>query len=178
MAKNERLTVKCLVDFPNLWEPRKIMDQGKPVYSATLIIPKTNETFINKLREICNKLSETDARLKDQQFVHFPLIDGDATNSDGEFYPERYHGCFILRAKSNFPPHLFEYNGITDMYRELNYGDERVFAGMEAKVNISVFAYAVGGNRGISVGLGDMCITGKGEPFYNNDPHEKFGSCL
>ena len=113
-----------------------------------------------------------------QNFGHVPLIDGDGMNSEGKPYPEHYHGCAILRAKSNYKPHVFEYDDISGLYHELDDDDERVFAGMEALVDISFFAYAVGGNRGIGVGLGDMCITGNGEPFYNNDPSEKFGSYL
>lgn len=178
MAKNERITVKARIDFPNIWTPKKIMNQGTPVYSATIIIPKDNKVACDKIVEICNKLTENDTRLQGQNFVRFPLIDGDGTNSEGKPYPEHYHNCFILRAKSNYRPHVFEYNNLTELYSELDDDDERVFAGMEALVDISFFAYAVGGNRGIGVGLGDMCITGNGEPFYNNDPAEKFGSFI
>lgn len=178
MAKNERITVKARIDFPNIWTPKKIMNQGTPVYSATIIIPKDRKALCDKIGEICNHLMETDSRLNGQNFVRFPLIDGDGMNSEGRPYPEHYHGCFILRAKSNYQPHVFEYDDISGLYRELDDDDEHVFAGMEALVDISFFAYAVGGNRGIGVGLGDMCITGEGEPFYNNDPSEKFGAYL
>ena len=178
MAKNERITVKARIDFPNIWTPKKIMNQGTPVYSATIIIPKDRKAVLDKMGEIYNHLVENDARLKDQKYVRFPFIDGDGANSEGRPYPEHYHGCFILRAKSNYQPHVFEYESSSGLYRELEEGDERVYAGMEALVDISFFAYAVGGNRGIGVGLGDMCITGEGEPFYNNAPSEKFGSYL
>ena len=178
MAKNERITVKALIDFPNIWTPKKIMNQGTPVYSATIIIPKDRKAVCDKIGEICNHLIENDSRLQGQNFVRVPLIDGDGMNSEGKPYPEHYHGCFILRAKSNYQPHVFEYDDISGLYLELEDDDGRVFAGMEALVDISFFAYAVGGNRGIGVGLGDMCITGGGEPFYNNDPSEKFGSYL
>lgn len=178
MAKNERITVKARIDFPNIWTPKRIMNQGTPVYSATIIIPKHREAVSNKIAEICRNLMENDARLKDQKFVRFPMIDGDGMNSEGKPYPEHYHGCIILRAKSNYQPHVFEYDSSSELYRELDDDDERVFAGMEVLVDISFFAYAIGGNRGIGVGLGDMCITGAGEPFYNNNPSEKFGSYI
>ena len=178
MAKNERITVKARIDFPNIWTPKKIMNQGTPVYSATIIIPKSREALCDKIGEICKNLMENDSRLNGQNFVRFPLIDGDGMNSEGKPYPEHYHGCFILRAKSNYQPHVFEYETSSGLYHELDDDDERVFAGMEVLVDISFFAYAVGGNRGIGVGLGDMCMTGAGEPFYNNDPSEKFGSYL
>ena len=178
MAKTERITVKARIDFPNIWTPKKIMNQGTPVYSATIIIPKDRKAVCDKIGEICNHLMETDSRLNNKDFVRFPLIDGDGMNTEGKLYPEHYHGCFILRAKSNYQPHVFEYDNSSELYRELDDDDERVFAGMEALVDISFFAYAVGGNRGIGVGLGDMCITGEGEPFYNNNPSEKFGAYL
>ena len=60
MAKNERITVKARIDFPNIWTPKKIMNQGTPVYSATIIIPKSREALLDKIVEICNHLIEND----------------------------------------------------------------------------------------------------------------------
>ena len=178
MAKNERITVKALIDFPNIWTPKKIMNQGTPVYSANIIIPKSRKVVCDKIGEICSQLIETDSRLNTKDFVRFPIIDGDAMNSEGKPFPEHYHGCFFLRAKTNYQPHVYEREISSGLYLELDEGDERVYAGMEALVDLSFFAYAVGGNRGIGVGLGDLCITGEGKPFYNNDPSEKFGAYL
>lgn len=176
MSKNERITVKAIIDYPNIFEPKKIMNQGKEVYSATIIIPKDADQAgktIDKITSIFSRLSKEDERLDGRGFCRIPLIDGDSTNLEGNPYPERYHNAYILRAKSNYQPHIYSYNDITELYEELEDGDERVFAGMEAAVTINFFAYAIGGNRGIGVGLGDMCVTGKGEHFFDSNTAAK-----
>lgn len=175
MAKN--ISIKCIVDFPNVFTPKKIMNQGEPVYSATLIIPKDSHNAIEAIDFMCSALVENDKRLKGQSFVRFPLIDGDTANSEGESYPERYHNSYILRAKTNFAPTVYEMDD-TKKYIELDESTDKVYAGMEAIVNINLYVYSVGGNRGIAVGLGDMCVTGNGEPFYTNSPEEKFDTYL
>lgn len=176
MAKKERITVKAIIDYPNIFEPKKILNQGKEVYSATIIIPKDGDRAqktIDKITDIFSALSKDDERLNGKGFWRIPLIDGDSLNSDGNPYPERYHDAYILRAKSNYQPHIYCYNDMTELYEELEDGDERVFAGMEAAVTINFFAYSIGGNRGIGVGLGDMCVTGKGEHFYDSNTAAK-----
>ncbi len=121
MSKKENNPLKVITgpdtrwSYCNAWEPKAVQG-GKPKYSVSLIIPKSDKKTIAKIRAAIDAAyREGESKLKGSgrsvpalSAVKTPLRDGDAERSDDEAYA----GAYFVNANSDLAP------GIVDVDRQ------------------------------------------------------------
>lgn len=155
--------VTNLVTFSYLHalEPVSI-NGGKPKYSASIIIPKSDTETLKLVREaIQGAYEEGQARLKGNgksvpaiSLLKTPLRDGDAERPDDPVYKD---SCFV-NANSTTAPGIVDANNkpITD--------GSGIYSGIRGRVSISFYAFNTNGNRGIACGLNNIQKLEDGTP--------------
>ena len=147
--------------YANVWEPKAIND-GKPKYSVSLIIPKSDKKTIAKVKAaIQAAYEEGQGRLKGNgksvpalATLKTPLRDGDAERPEDEAYA----GAFFINANSSSAP------GIVDAERNPILDRAEVYSGVYGRASISFYAFNNQGNRGIACGLNNLQKIRDGEP--------------
>ena len=143
------LTNKVLFSYANLLEPRAQNEGAEPVYSACLIIPKSDTETIEAIKTaIKNAVDNNVARLGGKKTgLHNPLRDGDVDREGNELYKN----CYFINAKSKYKPQVFDRTGKNHLD-----SPEDVYSGMYGRAYLNFFVYAQSGNRGVSCGLGNV----------------------
>lgn len=158
------LTCEVRLSYANLITPRKINENDpneKAKYSATLLIPKTEQNCVN---DILQSIQAAHNAAVNSVWGGFApqyssiLHDGDATRPDGTPYGDECKGCWVLTASSVNKPQVVHQSNIST---ELAPAD--IYSGMYARVTIRFYGY---NNRakGIACGLGNVMKTRDGEP--------------
>ncbi len=132
LVKNVRLA------FPTLWNPEQVQGQGKPAYSAVLLIDKDDPQLdeINaELERVALEKWEAKAAavLKSLRLNHkIALRDGElkADQYDG------YAGCMSLNGRNLIKPMVLDRDGKT----ELTESDGKVYAGCYVNAIIDFWA--------------------------------------
>lgn len=152
---NPRRVVTGVVrlSYANLFTPKK-NDEGKEQYSVMLLVPKTDEATVAKLRAAAKAAIEAKWGNKPPPNLKSSLRDGDAEHP-GE---EPYAGHWFLNVRSNDPPQIVDERlvPITD--------PTALTSGDYARVSLGSFGYEAKGNKGVSFGLGNVQRVRKGEP--------------
>ena len=147
--------------YCNAWEPKAIQG-GKPKYSVSLIIPKSDKKTITKIRAAIDAAyREGESRLKGSgrsvpplSGLKTPLRDGDAERPDDEAYADAY----FINANSDLAP------GIVDADRQTIIDHSEVYSGVYGRASINFYAYNKNGNKGIACGLNNLQKIRDGEP--------------
>ena len=147
--------------YANVWQPKSI-NGGKPKYSVSLIIPKSDTVTLNKIKvAIEAAYKEGEAKLKGNgrsvpalSAIKTPLRDGDVERPDDEAYANSY----FLNANSTSRP------GIVDSDRNEIIDSSEVYSGMYGRASINFYAFNSNGNRGIACGLNNLQKIRDGEP--------------
>lgn len=142
---------KTRFSYLNANEPKEALNGGKPRYSASLIIPKSDAVTIEKIKKAIQAAYEDGQgkfrgngkavpALKD---IKYPLRDGDQERPDDEAYRNSY----FVNCNSERKPKAFDVNGndIID--------PSELYSGIYGKAMIEFFAYNTNGNRGIGCGF-------------------------
>lgn len=147
--------------YCNLFEPRAI-NGGKPKYSVSLIIPKSDKETIARIRNAMHaayengkdKLKNSGGVVPEFKDISNPLRDGDLEKPGDPAYANAY----FLNAKSDYRPSICDANReeVTDPYK--------IYSGVYGRAQISFFCYSVSGNRGIACGLSKLQFLRDGEP--------------
>lgn len=152
---NPRRVVTGVVrlSYANLFTPKK-NDEGKEQYSVMLLVPKTDEATVAKLRAAAKAAIEAKWGAKPPPNLKSSLRDGDAEHP-GE---EPYAGHWFLNVRSNDAPQIVDERlaPITD--------PTGLASGDYARVSLGSFGYEAKGNKGVSFGLGNVQRVRKGEP--------------
>lgn len=144
--------------WPKLFEPESIGDSD-PKYSTMLLIDKSDTDTIAALKA-------AEAQAKEEQKSKWlgkaqnkPSIIKDA-DEDGSYedYPER-RGCLYMSvsASQDYRP------GVVDKSLNKIMDRSEVYSGVYARVSLTAFAYNFQGNRGLSFGLNNVMVLGKGD---------------
>lgn len=147
--------------YANVWQPKSI-NGGKPKYSVSLIIPKSDTVTLNKIKvAIEAAYKEGEAKLKGNgrsvpalSAIKTPLRDGDVERPDDEAYANSY----FLNANSTSRP------GIVDSDRNEIIDSSEVYSGVYGRASINFYAFNSNGNRGIACGLNNLQKIRDGEP--------------
>ena len=147
--------------YANVWEPKSI-NGGKPKYSVSLIIPKSDTRTIEKIKaaikaayeEGQGKLRGTGKSVPPLSSLKTPLRDGDKDRPDDEAYRDSY----FVNANSDTPP------GIVDADREDILDRSEVYSGVYGRASINFYAFNSNGNKGIACGLNNLQKFRDGEP--------------
>ena len=155
------VTGVCTFSYLNCWEPKAIQG-GKPKYSVSLIIPKSDTRTVEKINAaIKAAYEEGQGKLKGNgrsvpalATLKVPLRDGDAERPDDE----SYKGCYFINANSDTAP------GVVDADRNKILERSEMYSGVKGRASINLYAYNVNGNRGIACGLNNLQKIADGAP--------------
>ena len=155
------VTGPVVFSYLNCWEPKAI-EGGKPKYSVSLIIPKSDTKTVEKIRAaIAAAYQEGQAKLKGNgksvpplASIRTPLRDGDVDKPDDE----AYQNSWFINANSESAP------GIVDAECQPILDRSEMYSGVKGRASISFFAYNVNGNRGIACALNHLQKLADGIP--------------
>ena len=167
MSKKVFTTPVGRLSFPSLFEAKGF--NGSDAKFQTILVMPEGE----KLEELSALIEE----LMVEKFGKLPKIwnnpikDGNTKlTQDGDVRPEFAGKVFITcKAKETDQPAIV--NASVEPITDQN----EVYGGAEARVSIAPYAYDVGGNRGVSLYLKGVQVTGGGEPFVAGSSAPMFG---
>ena len=147
--------------YANVWEP-KAMEGGKPKFSVSLIIPKSDSVTVGKIRAAIeeayrdgqSKLKGNGKSVPALSTLRTPLRDGDLERPDDPAYANAY----FVNANSASAP------GVVDANRNEILDKSQVYSGCYGRASISFYAFNANGNRGIACGLNNLQKIRDGEP--------------
>ena len=151
------VTGKVRLSYCHLFEPQAI-EGGDPKYSVTILIPKSDETTVNKIKSAIALAAENGkakfggkvpANLKNT------LRDGDEEKDVSE-QPE-YKNCYFMNVSSRNKP------GVVD--KDLNpiLDSSEIYSGCYGRVSLNFYAYNTAGNKGVSAGLNNVMKLADGD---------------
>lgn len=147
--------------YANVWEP-KAMEGGKPKFSVSLIIPKSDTVTVGKIkaaieeayRDGQSKLKGNAKSVPVLSTLRTPLRDGDLERPDDPAYANAY----FVNANSATAP------GVVDANRNEILDKSEVYSGCYGRASISFYAFNANGNKGIACGLNNLQKIKDGEP--------------
>ncbi len=147
--------------YANVWEA-KAMEGGKPKFSVSLIIPKSDTVTVSKIksaieeayREGQSKLKGNAKSVPALSTLRTPLRDGDLERPDDPAYANAY----FVNANSSTAP------GVVDANRNEIMDKSEVYSGCYGRASINFYAFNANGNRGIACGLNNLQKLRDGEP--------------
>ena len=143
--------------YANIFEANSIQG-GKPKYSVSLIIPKSDtETRAKIERAIDAGIGKFGGKRPNKAALKLPLRDGDIERGD-----EAYANSIFVNTDSITPPQVVG----TDLQPIL--AASEVYSGCYARVSISFYAFNTNDNRGIACALEDIQKLRDGEPLGGN----------
>ena len=147
--------------YANVWEP-KAMEGGKPKFSVSLIIPKSDTVTVGKIkaaieeayRDGQSKLKGNAKSVPALSTLRTPLRDGDLERPDDPAYANAY----FVNANSTSAL------GIVDAAKNQIIEKSEVYSGCYGRASISFYAFNANGNKGIACGLNNLQKIRDGEP--------------
>ena len=147
--------------YANVWEP-KAMEGGKPKFSVSLIIPKSDTVTVGKIkaaieeayRDGQSKLKGNAKSVPALSTLRTPLRDGDLERPDDPAYANAY----FVNANSTTAP------GVVDAKRNEILDKSEVYSGCYGRASISFYAFNANGDKGIACGLNNLQKIKDGEP--------------
>ena len=149
---NNVLTGKVLFNYVHLLEPYAPKNgNGEAVYSACLVIPKSDKATIDAINQAVDNTLKAQAdrfggKVPNRARLHLPLRDGDVEREDNEDYKDSY---FINVKSKNKPP-------VVDRNKKDLETDDQVYSGMYGRAYLNFYAYSNAGNAGVSCGIGGV----------------------
>lgn len=134
--------------YVNVWTPRTPQQGGRPLFSITLIIPKSSVNTIADIRaamyaaylDDLYKLKGNDKIPPAYGDIRLPLRDGDKERP----MDPAFSGCWFLHANSTEPPGIVDSNLFPITSRD------QVYSGVYGRASISFYGFNRCGNRGIA----------------------------
>lgn len=148
--------------YLNATTPRTAPGSSDEKYSVQLLIPKSDEATVKKIRECMNNALLNDREGKNQlkgvNTPKNPLHDGDGEKPNGGAYDEVCRGHWVLNATSRNKP------GLVDRDAQPMADPSEWYSGIYVRANINFYAYNSNGNKGIACGLNHLQKWKDGEP--------------
>ena len=140
----------------------KAMEGGKPKFSVSLIIPKSDTVTVGKIkaaieeayRDGQSKLKGNARSVPALSTLRTPLRDGDLERPDDPAYANAY----LVNANSATAP------GVVDANRNEIMDKSEVYSGCYGRASINFYAFNANDNRGIACGLNNLQKIRDGEP--------------
>ena len=167
-----RIVTEVQLSYANVWEPNSIQG-GKPKYSVSLIIPKSDTATIAAIEKAVDAaieqgLGKFGRKRPNEAALKLPLCDGDIERDD-----EANANAYFLDANSLTAPQVVDQDVAPILDRA------EVYSGCYARVSLSFYAFNTNGNRGIACGLGNIQKTRDGESLGGGrvSAETDFGAC-
>ena len=147
--------------YCNVWDAKSI-NGGTPKFSVSLIIPKSDEATVRKIKAAIDaayhdgesKLRGNGKAVPPLVAIKNPLRDGDTERPDDLAYKNAY----FVNANSATAPGVVDANCNPILTRS------EVYSGVYGRASISFYAFNSNGNRGIACGLNNLQKIRDGEP--------------
>ena len=147
--------------YCNVWDAKSI-NGGTPKFSVSLIIPKSDEATVRKIKAAIDAAyHDGESKLRGNRKVVPPLVaiknplrDGDTERPDDPAYANSY----FVNANSATAP------GVVDADCNPILTRSEVYSGVYGRASISFYAFNSNGNRGIACGLNNLQKIRDGEP--------------
>lgn len=147
--------------YCNVWDAKSI-NGGTPKFSVSLIIPKSDEATVRKIKAAIDaayhdgesKLRGNGKAVPPLVAIKNPLRDGDTERPDDLAYKNAY----FVNANSATAP------GVVDADCNPILTRSEVYSGVYGRASISFYAFNSNGNRGIACGLNNLQKIRDGEP--------------
>lgn len=147
--------------YCNVWDAKSI-NGGTPKFSVSLIIPKSDEATVRKIKAAIDAAyHDGESKLRGNGKVVPPLVaiknplrDGDTERPDDPTYANSY----FVNANSATAP------GVVDADCNPILTRSEVYSGVYGRASISFYAFNSNGNRGIACGLNNLQKIRDGEP--------------
>lgn len=157
MANTTQVTTgKIRLSFAHLFEPTKAPGSDTAKYSTSVLIDKSDEATLQKIRSAIDLAIEegkskwggrVPAKLKT------PLRDGDEERPEDP----NYQGKYFFNCSSVRRP------GVVDRNLNAILDPEEVYSGCYARVAVNFYPFDTSGNRGIAAGLNHVQKLADGE---------------
>lgn len=159
---SERIMIgEVRLSYVHLVEPSAPKDGGKPKYSVTMLIPKSNPALKAKIDQGIKDCYEEAVRNKYKgarpQMTHSLIYDGDGIRPSGVAFGPECAGYWVLTATSQNKPGVVH---ISNIRQELE--PQEIYSGMWAYVTINFYSPRQG--NPVACGLGNVCKTRDDEP--------------
>lgn len=143
------VTGEVRLSYAHVWEPNAIQG-GKPKYSVSLIIPKSDTETIAAIEKAVDAaidagIGKFGGKRPNKMALKLPLRDGDIERDD-----EAYADSMFVNANSLTAPQIVDQHVAPILDRS------EVYSGCYARVSLSFYAFNTNGNRGIACGLGNI----------------------
>ena len=156
------ITGPAVFSYLTVNEPKVPLGGGRPKYSVSLIIPKSDTVTVDRIQSAIRaayaegqaKLMKDFGSVPPLEELKTPLRDGDLERSDNEVYQNSY----FLNASSVSQP------GVVDANRQPITDTSELYSGIIGRASINFYAYNVKGNRGIACGLNNLQKLADGKP--------------
>lgn len=166
---------ECIFNFVTLDEPEDVFDNGEEKYSVQLLIPKSDEKSVNALQQAIKEAEEEGKKGtfngKIPKKIKNTLHDGDGENSDGEPYPDSYHGHYFMTctSKAKFKPGLYVNRGGKIANAEIG----EITDGDYGFAVVQFRPYNYNGNKGISSYIQSVLKTRSGNGGFGRNQTSK-----
>lgn len=146
------MTGKIRFSYLNTFAPKK-NDRGEDIWSASLLIPKTDKATVKKFNDAY--ATEIKAKWGDKKPVNLKaaLRDGDEERGDDP----AYKGHYFVNANSRCPVQMVD-NNLNKVISATEWQ-----SGDYGFAQVDLYSYEVSGNRGVACGLTAIQFTQKGE---------------
>jgi len=143
------------LSYAKIWEP-EADDKGVLKYSTSILIPKSDKKTIADIKNAIEaaKLAGKDKLGNKAGVIKTPLRDGDEERPDDAAYA----GHYFLNASTTHKP------GIVDRSVKPIMDRDEVYSGCYVRASLNFYAFNVGANKGIAVGLNNIMKWEDGEP--------------
>ncbi|WP_449457911.1 DUF2815 family protein [Streptococcus suis] len=148
MSKETKVIIAGRLSYVNIWEPQSI-NGSEPKYSVSLIIPKSDTTTLNKIKqaiEVAKQEAISKFGGKIPANLKLPLRDGDIDRPDDEAYQNSY----FINCNSKQKPQ------VVDSQVQPILDQTEVYSGCYGRVSVTFYGFNSNGNRGVAAGLGNV----------------------
>lgn len=156
------VTGEVRLSYAKLFTPETPQGGGDPVYSVTILIPKTDtatkQAIDNAIQEVANEALASTFKGYMPPNLTAAVHDGDGVRpTDGKPYGDECKGCWVISAKSKTKPEVVDKNVQPIL------SPTAVYSGCYGRVSLNFYAY---NNKrvGVGIGLGNVQKLREGEP--------------
>lgn len=176
------ITPEAILSYPNLFSPRAANEGADPKYSCALVFPEGTdmEPIIKALADVAIEafgakgkalVKKVVAREKGEitdgvvtaQGLRWPI----RTDWDAKGYPE---GSSFVNVRSTRQPQIVSRVPDKDGRPTPITDPDAVYPGVIVKASLDPYSYDVSGNKGVTLGLGNVQVVRDGERLDNAVP--------
>lgn len=155
-ANTKVTTGEVRFSYAHVFEPKANEDGGKPKYSVSILIDKSDKKTISRVKKAIETAKQAGTATfggKIPSNLKLPLRDGDEEREDDPVYAGKY----FINANSVTKP------GVIDKAGNPIIDSAEFYSGCYGHASVNFYAYNTSGNKGVACGLNNLMKTRDGE---------------